>query len=41
MLATTALIFACSLNLDRIYMIQNVFFILKEAVLVGLFSVIS
>lgn len=41
MLATTALIFACSLNLDQIYMIQNALFILKGAVLMGLFSVIS
>lgn len=32
MLATTALLFACSLNLDQIYMIQNAFFILKGAV---------
>lgn len=32
MLATTALIFACSLNLDQIYMIQNAFFILKGAI---------
>lgn len=39
MLTTTALIFAYSL--DQIYMIQNAFFILKGAVLLGLFSVIS